>query len=984
MINQFLLSVFAILGDGRVSFDHDIMPILSQKCLKCHGIDEESRKGKLRLDHVHSALKGGRSGKPALVPGKTDESEIYQRIIASEQNLIMPPVSTRMILTDKEKGLIKKWIEQGGKYEKHWSFENLKPVVIPQNSNAPWIKSPIDSFVYEKHRANGLSPAPEADKLTLVRRLYLDLIGLPPSPEQAMSFASDMSADSYEKLVEKLLASPSYGERWARRWMDLARYADTNGYEKDRYRSIWPWRDWVINALNSDLSFDQFSILQLAGDMDSHGLQENIVATGFHRNTMLNEEGGIDPLEFRYYAMVDRVNTTAATWLGLTLNCAQCHTHKYDPITHHDYYSLMAFLNNADDVEMDVGIQNQVFSKSANQQYIQKQKAISEKWLQTRKVQDKNLFDEWCLQQKEKLATWRTIVPLKMNGGLIQLNKLEDGSILGHGDISKQDVYELEFEGDFKDVSGIRLEVLPDSSLPSNGPGMCDYEGPRGDFFLGEIEAFLGGRKILLENASESYFKNHFGNGRAGAAQAVDGDFQTGWSCAGLFGQRHEAVFELNKLPASGEKLKIKMTFGRHYACPLGRFRFSVTNRLNPKASSFPEKVQSEILSDLPQELKIHTLIHYLGSKDEFKKDVLELQQLENPKKSGLTSLVLKERPATHKRSTFVYHRGEFLSPKETVDADLPSLFESDKLKNADRLQFARWLFSNDNPLTARVVVNRHWQAFFGTGLVKTLEDFGIQGEYPTHPELLDWLANDFRNSGWSVKNLHRTIVLSATYRQASFRNDGQMTNLRLLNVYPRNRLEAEVIRDSILATSGLLSFKIGGPGVFPPQPAGVTNEGTYGKLVWNTSNGEDRFRRGLYTFVKRTAPYAMFSTFDGPTGESCVARREVSNSPLQALSMMNDPVVMEAAEYLGTQSSKTIKDDTEMINHLYMSILTRLPSPVELKKLLDFQKVVRKQLDSNETDVKKLTNQNGDSRTASWIVVARALMNLDEAITKR
>jgi hypothetical protein len=318
------------------------------------------------------------------------------------------------------------------------------------------------------------------------------------------------------------------------------------------------------------------------------------------------------------------------------------------------------------------------------------------------------------------------------------------------------------------------------------------------------------------------------------------------------------------------------------------------------------------------------------------------------------------------------------------VDADLLSLFESDKLKNADRLQFARWLFSNDNPLTARVVVNRHWQAFFGTGLVKTLEDFGIQGEYPTHPELLDWLANDFRSSGWSVKNLHRTIVLSATYRQASFRKDGQMANLRLINVYPRNRLEAEVIRDSILATSGLLSFKIGGPGVFPPQPAGVTNEGTYGKLAWNTSNGEDRFRRGLYTFVKRTAPYAMFSTFDGPTGESCVARREVSNSPLQALSMMNDPVVMEAAEYLGTQASKTIKDDAQIINHLYMSILTRQPSSSELIKLLDFHGEVLKQLDSNQMEVKIITNQKGDSRTAAWIVVARALLNLDEAITKR
>lgn len=981
----FIATVFIpSLADTEVRFDRDILPILSQKCLKCHGLDEEARKGKLRLDHEASARNGGKSGIPAIVPGNSGKSELYQRIISTDASEVMPPAATKVVLSATEKNLLKKWLDQGAKYEVHWAFRIPETGKTPNVSDS-WARNPIDAFIIREMKNNNLSPAPEADRWTLVRRVYLDLIGIPPTPQQALAFIQDSNPDAHEKLVDELLASPKYGERWARRWLDLARYADTNGYEKDRYRSIWPWRDWLIGALNANMPFDQFSIMQLAGDLLPGSDPSNKVATGFHRNTMLNEEGGIDPLEFKYYAMVDRVNTTAATWLGLTMGCAQCHSHKYDPINHHDYYSLMAFLNNADDVDYSITNTDALKPVKSDTMALRNQReGILKEWKSKNEPPLNMQYQAWVEQQRSSLARWETVIPVKSEGGLIQLKVQSDGSLLGHGDISKQDVYELAFTGDFTGAKGLRLEVLPDDSLPAGGPGMCDYEGPKGDFFLGELEVRADGEKVHLKNPSESYFKNHFGNGRAGAAQALDGDMQTGWSCAGKFGQRHEAVFEMDGLPKGIKTLQLKMTFGRHYACPLGRFRISITRSPAPKASSLDEIVQKQVFAKNSALDQDDLILAYLSTLQEFKKRIAELEQIERVTFTGPSTLVLKERPQDHPRKTFLRHRGEYLSPTREVQSSLPAFLEGAKIPGGNRLDLAQWMFSGKNPLTARVTANRAWHAFFGVGIVRTLEDFGVQGEYPSHPELLDWLALELVRSDWSLKKLHKTIVTSATYRQASSRKDGQIIHARLLNAFPRTRLEAEMIRDTILSGTGLLSEKMGGPSVYPQQPAGVTTEGTYGKLDWTTSPGEDRYRRGLYTFMKRTAPYAMFATFDAPTGEACLPRREVSNSPLQALSMLNDPVIMDAAVQFGIKVEQMPGDDRGRIEQVFLALLTRLPSEQEVGRILEFRKTILEDFESGRSDFKKIVGEKGSLQQASWAMLVRTILNLDEGVTKR
>lgn len=1198
-----------------VDFTREVRPILSRHCFKCHGPDDKARQADLRLDVRDNALAVTGSGKPAIVPGKPDESEVVRRIFSLDENEAMPPPTAKLPLTADEKQVLRRWISEGARYAAHWAFVSPKQAPLPQVKLDIWPRNAIDFFVLARMEAEGLAPSPPADKYALARRLYLDLIGMPPSPAEAAAFVDDASDDAYEKLVDRLLRSPHYGERWARRWLDLARYADTNGYEKDRARSMWPYRDWVIDALNDDMPFDQFTIEQIAGDMLPGATSAQRIATGFHRNTMINEEGGIDPLEFRFHAMTDRVATTGTVWLGLTLLCCQCHTHKYDPIAQREYYQLMALLNNADEPVMDILNVDVAAKRSETEAEIQQSIADLPKrfplpeeyqWhvvtpisvasaggatleklddgsvLVSGENPDKDTYTlefdvglmrgvpggglrvdairlealadaklpsggpgrtphgnfvlseltvtarpadrdaalvkltsatadfaqegfpaanaidgqtstgwaihgpapwnvnrtavfrlespspaggaddlrkparwtikldqqhgtqhtlgkfrlslgvrnddsgpeelrrqehlrrklaAWVEGESNRVVHWSLLKPYEVKANMPILTILDDGSVLATSDQTKRDVYDLKFHTDLAAITAIRLEAMPDDRLPNRGPGRVYYEGGNGDFFLSNISLAADGKPAKFARATHS-----FAAGKTTSANAIDDNPQSGWSINGAQGEAHEAVFNLAEPLAQAAELQLRMVFEMYYAAGLGRFRiWATTDQRQAEATRLPHDVEQILL--LPAEARTaeqnqRLLQQFVLVAPELAGEQAAIKKLRSEMAAYPTTLVMAERPANETRPTHFHQRGEFLQPLETVEPGAPAVLPP-LAANApkDRLAFARWLVSSENPLTARVIVNRQWGAIFGKALVKTQEDFGFQGEPPTHPELLDWLAVEFIHRGWSMKQLHRLIVTSATYRQTSrvtpelLAKDPQN---RWLARGPRFRIEAELVRDSALKISGLLSPKLGGPSVFPPQPPGVASEGAYGAMSWNVSAGADRYRRGMYTFSKRTAPYAVFNAFDSPSGEACVARREVSNTPLQALALMNDTVFWEAAQALGTEFAGAVATDSltgqaggtpapqegsteKRIVELFQRCLVRPPSPDELRLLAEFHRAQHERFANKEVDAAAVagmgevgaSNEGLAIERAAWTVLARAILNLDETITK-
>ena len=1020
-----LLAPAAFAAETSLDFQRDVRPILSNHCYQCHGPDEHGRKAGLRLDIREEALKPAKSGDLAIVPGKPADSHLVTRILTRDEDEIMPPPQAKKPITDAQREILKRWISEGAPYAPHWAYKMPVKAAVPQVSklklaSAEWNESnnPIDGFIAQKLVSGGLKPSAKAAPEALIRRLYLDLTGLPPAADDVKA----ITPQSYEALVDKLLDSPQYGERWARRWLDLARYADTNGYEKDRERSIWPYRDWVIRALNADMPFNQFTIEQIAGDMLlekrmkdeggrrkdnpgffgsdaqlSHFIPQTSIdlqtATGFHRNTMLNEEGGIDPLEFRFHAMTDRVATTSATWLGLTMQCTQCHTHKYDSITHTEYYGVMAFLNNADEPELDLPDEKAAGKASQNlQKAAAMLKELPGKWPNQKagKTID-TAFSDWLKAGRQSALTWNTLKPVKAVTNMPLLTIQPDGAMLGSGDITKADTYQITLAPAAAAVRAIRLEVLPHESLPAHGPGMCYYEGPRGDFFMGEFKVSVNGKPLKISSATESYSKNNFGVNPTSAMLATDGDPQTGWSCAGHFGKRDEAVFVLAEAIPANASIRIEMMFGRHYACPLGHFRLSATDAPKAVAHDMDSDIAALLhkpdsaLSTAEKQVLFES---FMLSAPELAAQAKIIRNLRNP--PALThTLVMRERPTDNPRPTHRHHRGEFTQPKELVSPATLSVlhpFPKDAPKN--RLGFALWLASPQNPLTPRVVVNRAWAAFFGQGIVKTVDDFGYQGSLPSHPELLDWLAADFVEKGWSMKKLHRLIVTSAAYQQSADHGSSDAQSIDpqniLLSHSPRVRLEAEIIRDSMLKAAGILNPQIGGPSVYPPQPESVT-EAAYGRFQWKPSTGADRYRRSLYTFSKRTAPFALFTTFDGPTGEACLVKRETSNSALQALTTMNDIIVTEAAQALGKLIANHPGSDVEKLRLLYLRVLARQPDATELGLTSQFVEHQRTRLQKGELNATTITGSKtaDDRQAAIWTLAARALFNLDEFITK-
>jgi len=1159
-----LALAFASVASAGVDYTRDVRPILSQHCFKCHGPDDAARKAKLRLDLANP-----------IVAVKAD-NELLRRIHADDDSEIMPPPSTKNPLSAKQKEILKQWIAEGAKYKTHWSFLPPKLVLPPAVKNREWIRTPIDAFILSKLEAAGLSPSPEADRYTLARRVSLDLIGLPPTPTELAAFINDQSPDAFERYVDRLLASPRYGERWARRWLDLARYADTNGYEKDRIRSIWPYRDWVIAALNADKPYDQFSIEQLAGDMLPNAGMAERVATGFHRNTMINEEGGVDPLEFRYHAVADRVGVTANVWLGLTFQCAQCHTHKFDPITHRDYFGMFAYLDQAEEPVMEVPTPEQIrkrkeieaeitrrlsveellktyvidegfdwrpasiesfrstsgvgvelisnqsvrlspnkkaadkddyivtlkpegpvdairletltdpklpsrgpgltphgnfvlteFSVSSNgkqipltalaadatqnefspaatldknnrtgwavdvgdkrnsdhhidyalqqplasptpiavrieQRYggghtigkfrllLGKRRYTAPLTLeQRRKVIDAR-FEEWIKEERKKAVRWSGLRLNKTEATTASLVIIPSAPpfgplIFSAGDVAKSETYTLHFENPtLSPIAALRLDALTDDRLPGRGPGRVYYEGTPGDFFLSEFTVLADDKPIKIKQAKADY-----SSGKDTPMASIDGDPQTGWSVNGATGKIHWANFVFEK-PVAAKTLVVKMLFERYYAAPLGMFRINATSDPNPLESTRGGDIELILSSGQPISEGARQILfaYYIAQAPELAAAYAEIDKLRAQIPKPATTLVMQPRDLAPPRVTHRRHRGEYLQPREAVTAATPSALAKAKSSPTDRLSFAQWLVGNENPLGDRVAVNRQWSAFFGRGVVRTAEDFGTRGEMPSHPELLDWLAVEFRRNGMSMKKLHRLIVTSAVYRQSTkatpeiLAKDAENV---MLGRFPNVRLEAEMLRDSMLAASGLLSQKMNGPSVFPPQPPGVSSEGAYGPLAWNESKGEDRYRRGLYTFSKRTAPFAMFATFDAPSGEACVVRREVSNTPLQALMAMNDRTVMEAAQALGRWAAERGGTSNEIVDELLLRMLSRPPSESERAKLVAFFEIQKKRFAKGELDAKKIIAGEVKDHTAAaaWTAVARALFNLHEAVVK-
>lgn len=981
------VALAASLPPEAVDFSRDVRPILAQYCFKCHGMDEHGRKGELRLDVRTNALGKGKSGETAIVPGHPESSELLRRIFSRDQDEVMPPPSTKTALPESAKVTLQNWVAEGANYQPHWAYvAPARPVPPSTEANA------IDAFIRARLKKESLTPSPEADKLTLVRRVYLDLIGLPPTPKEADAFVADTAPDAYERLVDSLLASKHYGERWARRWLDLARYADTNGYEKDRPRSIWPYRDWVVSALNADMPFDAFSIKQLAGDLLPSPSPNDLIATGFHRNSMLNEEGGIDPLEYRFYSMVDRVSVTGTTWLGLTLHCSQCHTHKYDPILHQDYYSLMALLNNASEPTYYIPNPTTDARQKAHAEKIADMEAKLPSLYPGGSEALAVRFSEWITAESARASQWKVIQPETTETNLPHLEPQPDGYFLGSGDITKSDTYVLRFRKPETNIRAIRIEVASDPSLPNDGPGLTYYEGPIGGFFLSELRATQHTRDLPFSSASASNDEEEdrindsaalakpktsekkkapSAKKKNNAASAIDGEMSSGWQVLGGASTYHTAVFNFEHPVDLSEGLELKMLFEKHFACSLGHFRISFTNSDHATATGHPAELEELLASGQAKTNDPRLLQRFLETAPEMKDAAAPLLSARKNPPRGQATLVLQERPNRNPRRTYLHHRGEYLQPREEVSPAVPAFLpQLPKDGQVNRLAFANWLFSSENPLTARVTVNRQWQAFFGRGLVNSLEDFGYQSDPPTHPELLDWLATEFVREGWSMKKLHRLIVTSATYKQGARITSEHLQkdpkNL-LLARGSRFRLDAEIIRDSALRAAGLLSEKMGGPGVYPPQPASVTSEGTYGKIEWKPSEGEDRYRRSLYTFTKRTAPFAMATTFDAPTGEACLAKRDVSNSPLQALTLLNDAMFLEAAQALAKRVLAGAGPDDDRLQNLFRHCVTRPATPDELGLLRAFLQKQRTQYSEDEK---------------AWTAVARAALNLDETIT--
>lgn len=977
-----------------VSFPRDIEPILSDNCYKCHGPEKKS--SGLRLDNKADALAGGDDG-PAIVPGKSAESHLIHLVAGLDPDKVMPPKGRR--LTEAQVGTLRAWIDQGATWpetseaksarsqapaNQHWSFQAPKRVNPPSVARQDWIRNPIDRFILAKLESLKIQPSPEADRATLLRRVSLDLTGLPPTLEETEKFVHDEGADAYEQLVDRLLASPHYGEQWARHWLDLARFADSDGYEKDFYRPhAWRWRDWVIDSLNRDQPFDEFTRDQIAGDLLPNATVEERVATGFHRNTLLNREGGVDIEEDRCKAVVDRVSTVGAAWLGLTVGCAECHSHKYDPISQKEFYQLYAFFNSTEDRDIRAPLaseRNRVREEeseltAAKRRYVAQEVPELEGW--ANKVAA--LRDVWFSPKQEdyELPTFGA------NNGA-NLYPQEDGSFLVTGMVESKTHYIMMLNTHVTNITGIRVEAMTDEMLPKMGPGWA----VNGNFVLTELyveSASLKNVNALQTNALESVTADYSQPGFS-IQSTIDGiTTNGGWAVDLPHLPMHAldrcAVYTLHEKLGyeEGTRLKVSLVQNQGQSHTLGRVRVSYSTA-DPKTLSeqaIPQRIR-DIAKIAPGQRTLDeqvTLKRYYQATYVTKAPDLAAFTEVLARSPGVRGEVQAQTLAERhtKRPTHIHMRGNFLDKGPEVRPGTLEVLHPFRPRStegpADRVDLAKWLVQPNNPLTARVTVNRIWMHIFGEGLVSTIADFGHQGEKPSHPELLDWLATEFIREKWSRKALIKLIVSSATYRQSSdIREDLLEVDAknRWLARQNRFRLSAENTRDQYLAASGLLDARVGGQ-----------------------STTASSKRRGLYLQYKRSFPEYMLTAFDAPSTTQTCPKRERSNTPLQALTLMNDAVFMQCAQELAGQMIRKGQGTVaERIQEGFQRCLTRLPEPDELEELVSlFQRVNKIYYQDPETAIQassKLALRDVPApQAAAYGVVARTILNLDEVVTR-
>lgn len=1038
-----LLSVsilcFIVLGDiapaqsalGEIRFGRDVLPILSDRCFHCHGPDEGNRKADLRLDLRESAV-DLHEGIAAIVPGNPDESEFIARITADDETLLMPPPSShRAKLTEREVDILSRWVAAGAPWGKHWAFE--RPVRAADSKGI----NPIDFYVERKLKQEGLDFSLPAEKATLLRRLSWDLNGLPPTPEELNSFLNDTSPDAVTKVVERLLASPHYGERMAMWWLDAARYSDTDGYQGDATRTNWPWRDWVIEAFNRNLRYDQFTIEQFAGDLLPDATPEQVVATCFHRNHMTNGEGGRDPEESRIDYVIDRVNTTGTVWLGLTLGCTQCHSHKFDPVSQQDYYRLFAFFDSIDETGAAGGGATPYFSyKSPHApRAVEETKKVVEFWT-TREAEARKQAEEQILAglqsaseiPSEYFIEWEPLAELSVQSqeGTL-LTQEADSVIQASGPNPFQDDYRIvgqpRQELAQRGITGFRVEVFPHESHT----GGKFSRGATGEFILTDVKLQVRtrGKSLLRDVLLTSAVADAESDARAReygkAADTLDDDPRNGWTTKGAYPwSSHQMIVALSEpLVLQDDEELILVLLQRSTAgdSNLGRFRITLTSQrgeavrkidampLREVAAYFREAEQrgvsfSESIQKLPDPLK-KTLVTQLLIDDREYQAVRKQLELANQQLSELNSaagdlkvMVLGERKES--RKTHVLERGVWDKKGAEVQRGLlNTMLETPAETPRTRLDLARWLISAQNPLTARVTVNHLWQLYFGAGLVRTPEDFGLQGQQPTHPELLDTLALELIEHDWDLHHIIRLIVTSRTYQQSSHVSETLLDRdpeNRLLARSPRYRLPAWMIRDGALQASGLLNPTVGGPPVRPYQPPGVWEELFMGRYTYLPSLGPAQYRRTVYAFWRRSS--APTFLFDSAQRRVCEVRQNRTNTPLQALTLLNDESILDASKAIAKLAVEASSDDESRLQFLAHRILSRNLASEEIVRLTELRKkaVVEFQEQSADSEFLKVGQMSfkHDSEPAaalpeqaSYMLVASLLFNLDEAVTR-
>ena len=1015
------LSLLALSANLRgvepVNFAREIRPILSNNCFHCHGPDDKNRKGNgdkgLRLDTAEGAFASIDSGF-ALVAGHPEKSALLERILSHDKDEVMPPPKTGKKLTPNEVDLLRRWIQEGAGYSGHWAYINPVQSPVPEVSESGWNVSAVDRFLFSRLQAEGLRPSAESDRETLVRRVALDLTGLPPSAEEVDTFKSDTAPDAFGRLLDRFLAKSSFGEHWARVWMDLARYADSAGYPSDPGRSIWAFRDYVVRAFNSNKPFDQFTIEQLAGDLLPEPTEEQIIATAFHRNTMTNNEGGTSDEEFRNAAVIDRVNTTWSVWMGTSMACAQCHTHKFDPITQNEYFGFFAILNQTEDADRNDEAPLHQFllpEEKERKKSLEARSAALEALFKAPVAEWKRGFSDWDASYPRNVH-WESPVPtnvLSSNG--VQSIVRGDGSVFVPASDKGGDSISVQFAVNSGDLAALQLTSVTDKSLPGGGSS----RGANGAFIVDQIRVSVVPQDPKAK-ARDMKFRAVYATSSAGGfepqtvvglkAKLEQNVRNKGWSVSNS--TKAESLTLILEKPVNlqaGESLRVELDQrSRKNEQLLASFalRYTTDTRAELAAATpakifavLKESADARSPQNAAQALDYYVRNHAPEADKERTEYAAVKRDFEALKPN--TVPILREMAADKQRVTKVQLRGNYLNLGDEVRPGMPAILPPlGAAEKPDRLGMARWLVSPENPLTARVIANRFWESIFGVGIVRTSEEFGAQGEMPVHPELLDWLALELIRSGWDMKAFLKTLMNTAAYRQSSAVTSALQEKdpeNRLLARGPRFRMSAEILRDQALSVSGLLSPKMFGKPVRPPKPSmGLST--AFGKANdWEVSAGEDKYRRALYTEVRRNSPYPSFTTFDAPNREVCTLRRSRTNTPLQALVTLNDPVFIEAAQALARKIlNEGGKSQEGRIRYAFRRVLSREPSIKEMERL---GKLIKEAGAGFEKDLPRATQMATDPlgavpsgvdarECATWTVFSNVLLNLDETLMRR